>query len=142
MSKLTKITPYLPIAIAGIVVIVLVWIIYKYVINRNPIDKIKDDINKAQLSYDESQYYIYADRIENAFGGLWGDDEEEIYNVFAAMQTDSDVLMLIVAWGNRSFLFGMTTQMSLTDALYLQLNSDEITHINEILASNGITITF
>jgi len=105
----------------------------------------------------------YPTEIENFASSLvqsmngCGTDEQTIYDVFAQMGNDADVLALIKVFGLRfyqpceasspfSYLLWLWDDESfggdLPTWLSYDLKSGEIANINNILASNGVTIQF
>ena len=137
-----KFKQFIPV-IVGLVAIILVWIIARWLKGRNAIEEIKKDVNQSRLSYADAQYYVFADAIQAATQSIWGDDEEAIYDVFSKMLNDDDVKMLMVAFGNRSYFAGSGWfyNAALNEVLHTVLSDSEILHINEILAINNVTIT-
>jgi hypothetical protein len=134
-----------PPAIITVVLLFVVWLIYrKMTAPGKDMQTIQDDINASHLSYPKAQYQSFADAIQTAVEGTWGDDEEAIYDVFKMMKTNSDVLQLEIAWGRRTFFNlrdGLYYSASLAEVLHGQLSASELQKINEILAENGVTIT-
>jgi hypothetical protein len=132
-----------PPIILGTIAIIVVYLLARWLKGRSAIAEIEKDIQPNQLSYAESQYFIFADIIQAATQSITGDNEENIYNVFSQMHTNSDVLQLIVAFGNRTYWggSGFFYNASLNEVLQTKLSTSEIEHINTILANNQITIT-
>ena len=71
----------------------------------------------------------------------WGTDEQAIYDVFNQMKTNLDVALLIKAFGKRRLEFS-TQDMELGGHLSNDLDSSEISKLNDILSSKGITYRF
>jgi hypothetical protein len=71
----------------------------------------------------------------------WGTDEQAIYDVFNLMKNNIDVALLIKAFGKRRVEFS-TQDQELGAHLSNDLDSSEITKINNILSSKGITYRF
>ena len=134
-----------PVIGAGALLFVI-WLIYRQLTKQGKDEMtLENDIRENRLSYPKSQYQNFADAIQTAVEGTWGDDEEAIYDVFRQMKTDSDVLQLILAWGKRTFYTlrdGLYYSASLSEVLTGQLNSAEIETINQILSDKGINIRF
>lgn len=129
--------------ITGIIVLVVIWLAFKWIIGKSSIDEIRKDLDKTNLSYDEAQYYIYADSIQAATQSMLGDDEQAIYSVFEEMNNSDDVKMLIVAFGNRTYWAGsgFFYNATLNEVLQTVLEQSEIYHINNILSQKSINIT-
>lgn len=85
-------------------------------------------------SYPSSAYQNYANKLEIAMSGM-GTDETSIYSVFKAMKNDADLIMLDKA-------FGVRDESDLSQWLYDDLASSEISTINKILSFNGVTKLF
>jgi hypothetical protein len=100
------------------------------------------EVNKSNLTYSQSQYEAFADKLEDAVT-YWGTDETAIYNVMDAMKTKDDILNLIAAFGTRMIYgFFSKEEMNLVTALNRDLKNKEIDRINNILANNGIDYKF
>ena len=104
------------------------------------------DIREAQqagqtASYSAATYSQLADKIYTAVMYTWGTDEQAIYDVFNLMKNNIDVALLIKAFGKRRVEFS-TQDQELGAHLSNDLDSSEITKINNILASKGITYRF
>jgi hypothetical protein len=107
-------------------------------------------------SYQLSQYLSYADKLVQAMNGC-GTDESMIYSVFNAMKNEADVLQLITSFGLRYYTpCPVSDPISYTiwqfnDHAYggelstwlsYDLSDNEISKINSILRSKGITFQF
>ena len=104
-------------------------------------DQLAKDITGSELTYDKSQYSIYADGIWTAINGVFVDDSA-INTLMGKMRTKSDVLQLITTFGNRSLLpFGIGGG-TLPEWIYQRLNAKEIGEVNDIMYRNNITYTF
>ena len=60
--------------------------------------KLDISIDKKNLSYDDNQYDAFAKTLYKAMDGM-GTDEDAVSDVFSQMNTRSDVLKLISAFG-------------------------------------------
>jgi len=105
------------------------------------------DPNAANLSYPIINYTNWANRIEVALENLYNDDEDAVYSVFEKMLNNDDVLQLQKSFGTRArspwgigIIGGYTGTLS--EWLTAQLSENEREHINQLLASNGVTIQF
>lgn len=92
------------------------------------------------LTYEPSQYSVFADRLESAMFKM-NDNEEAVYSVFANMRTRSDVLQLISAFGKRRLLFTFGSS-SLPTWMGHKLSDKEIQEVNGILSRNDIDYKF
>jgi hypothetical protein len=104
------------------------------------------DIKAAQksgetASYPSATYSQLADKIYAAVMYTWGTDNQAIYDVFNLMKNNIDVASLIKAFGKRRLEFS-TQDAELGAHISNDMNSSEITKINNILASKGITYRF
>lgn len=127
----------------GFIILVISYLIYRKFTKPSAQDSaLNKDINKNRLSFPESQYFILADTIQAATESI-DVDEQSIYDVFSQMQNDSDVLQLIKAWGERTYLtiYGLLYNSPLTEALHVILSSSEVQKINDILKNNNISVT-
>lgn len=128
--------------IIGMIALMLITATYFIFFNKDDDQKAIDDaINKNILSYDRSQYYQFADEIESATNTA-ADDEEAIYRVFRFLRNDSDYLMLVKAFGKRSYMYGFVGwafNASLSEVLSEKLDIDELDTINKILEESNIT---
>ena len=123
--------------LAVVVVIVIVIAIIKAVRRARDNSYFKDNkkaITKADLSYNEADYTVFANKLYAAMKGL-GTDEDAIFSVFQLMNTESDVRQLINAFGTKK---GET----LSQWLLGDLSAADIAKINGILAYNGINYRF
>lgn len=123
--------------LAVVVVIVIVIAIIKAVRNAKDNSYLRENkkvITKADLTYSEADYTVFANKLYAAMKGL-GTDEDAVFSVFQLMQTESDVRMLINAFGSKK---GET----LSQWLLGDLSTADIAKINGILAYNGINYRF
>ena len=128
-----------PIALKIFAIFIIVFFLYKFLQSK----KRQYTIDESKLTYPRNQYLIFADAIQAATEGSWGDDEDAIYDVFEQMQTNDDVYALMEAFGNRSYISppGIFYNATLTEVLNTKLDEDELNHINnDILATKGITV--
>ncbi len=102
-------------------------------------------IVESKLTHPKAQYGLFADRLFSAMDGM-GTDEEEIYQVFRAMETYDDVSQLIVAFGTREITdprpWYSNKTLTLQGALKEELDSNEIKKVNMILAGKNINYIF
>jgi hypothetical protein len=116
------------------------------IVKKLTLDNANKDIIDAQkagqtASYPSATYSQLADKIYAAVMYTWGTDEQAIYDVFSQMKNNLDIAMLIKAFGKRRLEFS-TQDAELGAHLGNDLDSSEITKINNILSSKGITYRF
>lgn len=93
------------------------------------------------LSYPLAQYQIMADVIEQATDTS-GTDTKAIFNVFAQLGNNTDLLQLIKAYDERwNFFFGVPLgKFTLEQIIHSELDSGERETLSQIILENGITI--
>lgn len=105
-----------------------------------PGNVLANDINEADLTYQLSQYVIYADRCQDAMSGA-GTDTEALKAVFVKMRNNSDLLQLITSFGRRGAWWqGGST--SFTEWLSNDCSPADLTELNNILQRNNISFQF
>ena len=97
-------------------------------------EEINAELNKAKITLSQVQLNTLADKIYKAVKGA-GSDETSIYNAMRTLQTKDDALSLIKT-------FGVRDSMTLREWLYDDLNNSEISKINDIFLSKGISFSF
>ena len=108
--------------------------------------ELKEVEKKITASYSPSQYQIFANALFQAMDG-YGTDWEYILKMMAAIKNDTDFLKVNAAFGIREISSGSYNpepnfKGTLSQALYNELNSDDINVINEMLAKKGIKYRF
>lgn len=111
-------------------------------------------------SFSDSQYQGFASAIQNQFEGcdfsttvpfFPGKDltysGRILYNILSSLKNNVDFLKLVEAWGIRTYDAcgignGDVINVNLYGAVTDELTSDEITLINDLLKTKGITYTF
>jgi LPXTG-motif cell wall-anchored protein len=95
-----------------------------------------------------TQADTYAGELVAAFEGC-GTDEQAVYNVFSNLRNKADVLLLISVFGVRSYagcfdgpIWKENVDYNLGQAISSELSAGEISHLNGILAGNGIQYSF
>jgi hypothetical protein len=131
----------------------IIYAVYKLSKNFNPEQQrsneekqeieteLQKEVKKKPLTYPLSQYKSFADQIEVAGFGL-GTDEEAIYSIFRKLKNDSDYLALQQAWGKptrKTYDWAVPLDYTLSQFLRYELSDSEITKLNNILQSKGIT---
>lgn len=97
-------------------------------------DTLDKEISTAAVHITPVEAKAYADKLYAAMKGL-GTDEDAIYEVFANMTTRSDVLYLIKT-------FGVKDSKTLNEWLTAELNANERTKLNNILANSNVNYQF
>jgi hypothetical protein len=85
-------------------------------------------------TYQDSRYRSYADELEYTMSGP-GTYEEELFDVFEAMENDVDIIKLEAA-------FGVRGGSDLRGWLRADLSASEMSQLNTLLSNKGITKTF
>jgi len=135
-----KIGIWLLLAITAIIVVdqaIKAWQKLQAAKNAN---QVANDLNSGNLTYNITQYTIYADKIGEAIGYFYS-DTSAVKDVFNRMNNADDVKQLIKAFGTRSYVF-YSGPKSLPEFLSAGLNNSVITEINQILASKNINMSF
>lgn len=110
----------------------------------NPlVENIEQSLDNNQLTYPESQYFIFADQIESVLQTSMSKGWE-VYPVFEQMQNQHDVGKLIVAFGERrNYWFGVPTyNEGLAYWLKDELKDSELSEVNRILSEKNINMQF
>lgn len=124
-----------------IVVILVVWgglkikdMLSVMIKQKSLTNEVNKEMDVSQITLTHSQYNTLANKIFSAKGVL-NDDEEAVYDAFKTLNTRTDVLQLMSA-------FGVKDDMTLSEYLYDMMSAKEIAKINNILASKSINYTF
>ena len=103
-------------------------------------DTLKKEISSGALTYEQTQYVSFADRLETAMYG-YTDDEEAVFDVFSKLRNRSDLLQLIRAFGERRIIWTIG-KSNLNAWISNRLETKEIARINDILKRNNIDYQF
>jgi hypothetical protein len=100
----------------------------------------------VSTTFDSAKYKEIADKMFDAMTG-WGTNLNVLYNNFALMKTNDDVMALIAAYGIREIPSGKFNPVpdfggNLPEAIANELTQGEIDNINTILSKNTVTIRF
>lgn len=141
---MTKVKKYGTYAIVGIVVLVAVILLVKY-LKKTLGNKLTEAQLEhiSQLEIDDKEVGLPATEIQNlvaklktAFGKYgWGTDEDSVYDVFKSINTRSELLTLIKE-------FGVYEDHTLGEWMTKELNNSELEHVTKILSSKGIVYSF
>ena len=140
-NKLIKYGGYAILALVVIIVIVAAIKIVKGFLGNELTQAQQEHINSLEI--DEKEVSVPKTEIQNlvaklkaAFGSYgWGTDEDAVYDVFEALNSRSDVLSLINA-------FGVYEDHTLPEWMNKELNRSELEHVQQILSSKGIVYQF
>lgn len=133
----------LVITISAIVIsiIIIVWAALKIkntlrdtIQNSKLVDEANKEIDANAVTLTQSQLLTLCDKLYRAMKGI-GTNEQAIFEVFQAINSRSDLLMLIK-------IFGVRDGETLKQWLYSDLNNSEIQKINYIIESKGINYKF
>lgn len=101
---------------------------------RDIANEVNNAITNSNIKLTQVQLNTLADKIYKAVKGS-GTDETSIYDAMRTLQSKDDVLALIKT-------FGVRDSMTLREWLYDDLNNSEISKINDIFLSKGISFSF
>jgi len=127
----------------------LVLIVFAVKAAKGMVSPVHDPIDDAikntgqSLSYADAYYTVLANTIEQATDNA-GTNTQAVYDVFQKLNNDADLYRLIQAYGTRwNPFFGIPTgTYTLEQILLAELSQGELTELNNILSSKGITIKF
>lgn len=140
-NKLIKYGGYAILALVVIIVIVAAIKIVKGFLGNELTRAQQEHINSLEIKENEvtvpnTEMQNYVAKLKAAFGSYgWGTDEDAVYEVFEALNSRSDVLSLINA-------FGVYEGHTLPEWMNKELNSSELKHVQQILSSKGIVYQF
>ncbi len=126
------------IAVVAIIVIVVLCIywskIKSWFIHKKENVELDSVINKSNLTISDAVLRQYANQLYKAMKGP-GTDEDVIYDVFGKMNTDDDVLELIM-------IFGTKKDDTLPQWIQSELTTKERERLNNILTNKFIAYQF
>lgn len=103
-------------------------------------ESLQKEIKQQPLTYDLSNYESMADKLEDAMYGFTN-DKDAVFAVFSKLRNKSDVLQLIVSFGERRIIWTFGNA-NLNRWINNRFGSDDIAHINSILSRNNIAYEF
>lgn len=137
---------------------------------QNKLRQLEDDLDKKikqgqQPTFSSTQYNNFADSIQTLFEGCdyttpfipvpttwilnigWSNSGAGLFNILYQFNNDVDFLALQKAFATRTiskgwYCGGDYTNVTLSQAVNKQLNSQEIAAINKLLTQKGITYRF
>lgn len=136
---LAKIKDYLPLLLLVVVAVVILRYgekIYSRMQERQKNRDLNKRIDKSNLSYGESQYKVYAQKLLDAMD-CWGTDEDAIYDTFKDMNNIDDILQLQIAFSDVE-----KEEKTLSQWLNTELSSSEKKQLNAIIAERSIEYSF
>lgn len=94
------------------------------------------EIEEKELSVSPTEIQNLVTKLHTAFG-MYGaaTDEDAVYDVFETLETRSDVLALVNA-------FGVHKNHTLNEWMNKELSLQELDHVQQILSAKGIVYTF
>ena len=134
-----KIKEYLPLLLLVVVAVVILRYgekIYSRIQERQKNRELNKRIDKSNLSYGESQYKVYAQKLLDAMD-CWGTDEDAIYDTFKDMNNIDDILQLQIAFSDVE-----KEEKTLSQWLNTELSSSEKKQLNAIIAERSIEYSF
>jgi hypothetical protein len=137
---------------------------------QNKLRQLEDDLDKKlkqgqQPTFSSTQYNNFADSIQTLFEGCdyttpiipvptswilnigWSNSGASLFNILYQFNNDVDFLALQKAFATRTiskgwYCGGDYTNVTLSQAVNKQLNSQEIAAVNKLLTQKGITYRF
>jgi hypothetical protein len=137
---------------------------------QNKLRQLEDDLDKKikqgqQPTFSSTQYNNFADSIQTEFEGCdyttpfipvpttwilnigWSNSGASLFNILYQFNNDVDFLALQKAFATRTiskgwYCGGDYTNVTLSQAVNKQLNSQEINAVNKLLTQKGITYRF
>ena len=99
---------------------------------KQNIDIYTVDASNATLS--NVQIAGLANKIAQAWGGIWNDNEQAVYDAFSALGNYDDLIKLMRAYSYNS--------ENLQQSITRRMSNREVAKINSILAAKGINYKF
>lgn len=140
-NKLIKYGGYALLVLLVVIVIVAIYKIAKGFLSDELTAAQQEHINEKEIvtqevSVPKTEMNNLVAKLKAAFGSFgWGTDEDAVYAVFEQMNSRSDVLSLVNA-------FSVYEGHTLGEWMNKELSLKELAHVQEILATKGITYTF
>ena len=148
-------SPAFQFGIIAIILVAVLWFVFNKLEDFMRLFSGKDTVvredeaasaNPANLTYPLIQYTLIANSIEVGLEP-YNDDEEAVYNAFKKIKNNDDLLQTMTAFGTRKATplgIGMIGgyEGTLSEWITFNLTPSEVQHINQILQSNGVTISF
>lgn len=131
------------IVIVVIVLLAVYWSKIKARIADRRLERSFDEqIVVSEVTMTQQQASALADKLYSAMDGS-GTNEQKIYSVFEQINSYSDLMMVMKAFGERKSFGGwFGSKSGLVEWINDDCSSDEIAKINAILASKNINFSF
>jgi len=127
-----------------LIVVVIVYFRIRKAVKSAKADKyekqVSSEIKTDELTYPLNNYIALADELHDAMAYL-GTKDSKIKAIFMKMNTLSDVLQLIKAFGSRNY-YPFWGSKTLPQWLYAELTTGEIAEINAIMKQKSINFSF
>lgn len=150
--KYVKAAIWIVVAIVAVIVIRKIWKSVSESIDRNKlVNKMGQDVNPEEVNYSDAQYLQWATTIKQALtdtsSGLYGVNQDKIYEVYRNIKSPSDLLKLHLAFGsqtlNQAWTHGNNDgTYTLAEALPVFLSKGELRKVNKILLENGVNFSY
>jgi hypothetical protein len=107
---------------------------------------ITTEAGSTSATYPDSQFYAWANRLENAMFDI-GTDEDAIVSIISSLRNNADFLKLKQAFGTREYTGGflpgfVSPDLTLDGWIQQELDGSDINELNTILSRKGITYRF
>lgn len=131
------------IVIVVIVLLAVYWNKIKARIADRRLERSFDEqIVASEVTMTQQQASALADKLYSAMDGS-GTNEQKIYSVFDQINSYSDLMMVMKAFGERKGFWGwFGSKSGLVEWINDDCSNDEIAKINAILASKNINFSF
>ncbi len=132
------------VALIGVTIIIAVsWNKIKARIADRKLERTFDEqITVSEVTITELQASAMADKLYSAMDGS-GTNEQKIYDVFEQLNTYSDLMMVMKAFGTRKGWWNWWgSESGLVEWINDDCSSDEVAKINAILAGKNINFSF
>ena len=136
VAKIKEYLPLLRLVVVAVVILRYGEKIYSRIQERQKNRELNKRIDKSNLSYGESQYKVYAQKLLDAMD-CWGTDEDAIYDTFKDMNNIDDILQLQIAFSDVE-----KEEKTLSQWLNTELSSSEKKQLNAIIAERSIEYSF
>ena len=126
----------------GVIAVAVIAVVVYFVIKKTKKSKEQKEyeaqteakVNYSNLSMTKTEFTDLANKLYRAVKGL-GTTTDHVYEVFNALQTDSDLEYL-------KLIFGTKDDMNLVEWMYDDLSKKELQRVNKILSDKGIGYSF
>ena len=150
--KYIKIAIWIVVAVVVFIILRKIWKSVSESIDRKKlIEKMNQDIDNNEVNYSDAQYLQWATTIKQALtdtsSGLYGVNQDKIYEVYKNIKSPSDLLKLHLAFGSQALDQAWTHgnndgTYTLAEALPVFLSKGELRKVNKILLENGVNFSY